>query len=88
MELEEYGYAVRGVDKFADLPRSEKEHLIDEWICSERDRYILKRRLLDGITFIKLTYEIEDNGQFDPLSTRQIQTIAQKGVKTLLKHIK
>lgn len=32
-----------------DLPRSEWEYLIDEWIFSERDRQILKRRLLDGI---------------------------------------
>ena len=34
-----------------DLSRSEVEHLIDEWIFSERDRAILKRRLLDGICY-------------------------------------
>ena len=34
-----------------DLSRSELEKLIDEWIFREKDRAILKRRLLDGITY-------------------------------------
>lgn len=34
-----------------DLSRSEISHLIDEWIFNERDRQIVKRRLLDGICF-------------------------------------
>lgn len=36
---------------FGNLSRSEVEKLIDEYIFSERDRKILKRRLLDGIRF-------------------------------------
>ena len=31
--------------------------LIDEWIFSERDRAILKRKLLDGVTFEQLAEE-------------------------------
>ena len=31
-----------------NLSRSEWENLIDQWIFKERDRAILKRRLLDG----------------------------------------
>ena len=34
-----------------DLSRTEISLLIDEWIFSERDRAILKRRMLDGICF-------------------------------------
>lgn len=43
------------------LPRSEWEKLIDEWIYNELDRHILKRYLLDGITFDQLTEEINQN---------------------------
>ena len=32
-----------------NLSRSEVNHLIEEWIFNERDRAVLKRRLLDGI---------------------------------------
>lgn len=39
-------------------PRSEWERLIDEWIYNELDRLILKRKLLDGLTFEKLVEEI------------------------------
>ncbi len=40
-----------------NLSRSEWEYLIDEWIFSERDRAILKRKLLDGICFEPLAEE-------------------------------
>lgn len=39
--------------------RSEWEHLIDEYIFHERDRAILKRRLLDGICFEPLAEEFD-----------------------------
>lgn len=55
-----------------DIPRSQVEFLIDEWIFSERDRMILKRRLLDGICFEPLAEEFD-------LSVRQIKTIVYKG---------
>lgn len=40
-------------------PRREWEKLINEWIYSELDRYILTRKLLDDITFDALTEEIQ-----------------------------
>ena len=49
-----------------NYPRSVWEHLIDEWIFNERDRKIIKRRLLDGVTFEDLA------GEFD-LSPQQIK---------------
>ena len=45
-----------------DISRSELEHLIDEWIIgrnAERDRKIMKRRLIDGVIFDDLAEEFE-----------------------------
>lgn len=65
---------VRGRASDADnLPRSEIEKIINEWIRNERDRKILKRRLLDGITYEKLAEEFN-------LSDRHIKTIVYKGM--------
>ena len=56
---------------------SELSHLIDEWIFSERDRKILKRRLLDGITYEKIAEEFD-------MSPRQISNIIYKGTQKLV----
>ena len=53
------------------LSRSEIEYLIDEWIFSERDRKIIKRRLLDAITLERLAEEFD-------LSVSQIKNIVRK----------
>lgn len=73
---------------YIDLPRSEIERLIDEWVRSERDRYILKRRLLDGVTYERLADELELDERFIGISSRQIQTVVRKGVAVLLKRLK
>lgn len=62
-----------------DLPPSEWERLIDEWIFSEKHSAILKRRLLDGITFEKLAEELD-------MSERQIKTIVYKAQNKLFAH--
>ena len=67
------------VDDF-DIPRSAVELLIDEWIFSERDRRILKRRLLDGICFEPLAEEFG-------LSPRQTREIVRKGENKIFKHM-
>jgi DNA-directed RNA polymerase sigma subunit (sigma70/sigma32) len=59
-----------------DLSRSELEYLIDEYIFNERDRSILKRRLLDGICFEPLAEEFE-------LSEKQVRNILYKYTKIL-----
>ena len=67
-----------------NLPRSAIEHLIDEWIIgknSERDRAILKRRLLDGICYEPLAEEFD-------LSVRQTKNIVYRSEMRLFKHIK
>jgi hypothetical protein len=63
-----------------DLSRSQYELLIDEWIFSERDRNILKRRLLDGVCFDKLAEEFD-------LSVRQVKNIVYKQQQRLFLHI-
>lgn len=65
---------------FDDLPRSKIEFLIEEWIHKERDRAILKRRLLDGITYERLAEEFD-------LSVRQIKAIVYKSENKLYNHM-
>ncbi|MBQ6264882.1 MAG: hypothetical protein IJK60_05475 [Clostridia bacterium] len=62
------------------LSRSEWEHLIDEWVFSERDRTILKRRVLDGICYEPLAEEFD-------MSARQIRRIVDKQMQNLIRHI-
>lgn len=63
-----------------NLPRSEIEYLIDQWIFNERDRAILKRRLLDRVLF-------EDLAEEFGLSVNQTKTIVYKAMDRLEKHL-
>lgn len=64
-----------------DLSRSDWEHLIDEWIFSERDREILKRNLLDARTYEQIAEQFG-------MSARQIARIIPKLQDRLFRHIK
>ena len=63
-----------------DLSRSEWENLIDQWIFKERDRAMIKRRLLDGVCFEPLAEEFD-------LSVQQTKTIIYKATERLVKHL-
>ena len=63
-----------------DISNSEIEHAIDEWIHSERDRKILKRRLIDGICYEPLADEMD-------MSVRQIKNIVSKAEAKLFRHL-
>lgn len=67
------------VEKY-NLSRAQIEHLIDQWIFSERDRAILKRRLLDHVLFEQLAEEFS-------LSVNQTKTIVYKALDRLEKHL-
>ncbi len=54
--------------------------MVDEWIFNERDRKILKRRLLYGICYEPLAEEFD-------LSVRQIKAIVYKTQKVLFSKI-
>ena len=63
-----------------NLSRAEWENLIDQWIFSERDRAILKRRLLDGITYERLAEEFN-------MSTQNVCNIIYKCQDKVFKHL-
>lgn len=63
-----------------EYTNSKISHLIDEYIHSERDRNILKRRLIDGLTYERLAEEFD-------LSVRNIKKIVYKCEDTLFSHL-
>lgn len=63
--------------------RSEWEHLIDEYVIgknAERDRQILKRRMLDGVCLEPLAEEFD-------LSVQRIKIIIYNSQNRIMKHI-
>lgn len=67
-----------------DLSRNDLENLIDQFIIgrnAERNRKIIKRRLLDGVCYEPLSEEFG-------LSVRQTKTIVYKAEKQLFKKIR
>lgn len=63
-----------------EYTNSRIRELIDEYVHSERNRAILKRRLVDGITFERLAEEFD-------MSVKQIKNIVYKLQEELFKHI-
>lgn len=63
-----------------EYTNSQISNLIDEYIHSERDRKILKRRLIDGLTYERLAEEFD-------LSVRQTKKIVYKSEEILFYHI-
>lgn len=61
------------------------EAVIDEWIHSEIDRDLLKRRLIDGYSFPQLRDMIEDKYKMD-YSDRHIRKRYDKAMCELNKH--
>lgn len=67
-------------ETLTELSNSQIAALIDEYIHSERDRAILKRRLIDGIYFEPLAEEFD-------LSVRQVKNIVYKAQDKLFRHL-
>ena len=63
-----------------NLCRDDWEKLIDQWVFNERNRAIIKRRLLDGVLFEKLAEEFG-------LSVQQVKSIVYKSQKRLMNHL-
>lgn len=66
--------------EFANITRREVEQLIEDYIFHERNRAILKRRMLDGIHFEPLAEEFD-------LSVRQVKNIVYKNQEIIFRHI-
>ena len=69
----------RNTDRF-DISNSEIDYLIEQWIRNERDRAILKDRLINGMTFERLAEKHD-------MSVRQIQNIVYKSMDRLVSKI-
>ena len=65
----------------SDYSNSEISHAIDEFIHSQRDRDVLKRRLIDGLSYDELSVEFH-------LSIRQVKNIVYKSQDRLFNHIR
>ena len=66
-----------------DISRTEIDFAIDEWIVgknAERDRMIIRRRLIDGITYERLAEEFD-------LSVRATKAIVYKCQDKIYRHI-
>ena len=59
-------------------PNSELSSRIDENIHSARNRNIMKRKVIDGITYEQIAEEVN-------LSPRQVKNIVHKSVDLLIK---
>ena len=58
------------MNRFNNISNSELSALIDEWVKGERDRKIMKRRLIDCICFEPLAEEFD-------LSVQHIRSIVR-----------
>ena len=68
--------------RLPEISRTEMEAAIDEWILGRnaaRNRAILKRRLIDGITFERLAEEFD-------LSTRYTKEIVYRCERRIFRH--
>ena len=70
----------QGKKEMKEYSNSQISAVIEEYIHSKRNRELLKRRYVDGITFEKLSEEFE-------LSVRQAKTIVYKAEKILFSHV-
>lgn len=64
------------MNKFENISNTELSMIIDEWIRGERNRLLMKRRLIDCITLEKLGEEFS-------LSVQQVATIVSKSTKII-----
>lgn len=63
-----------------EYSNSQIREVIAEWIHDERNRRILERRLIDGVTFERLAEEFD-------MSDRQMRRIVLKLQEQLFKHM-
>lgn len=69
----------RNIDRF-NLSNSEVCYLIDQWIRNDRDRAILKDRLINGLTYERLAEKHD-------MSVRQTKNIVYKATEKLVSRL-
>lgn len=63
-----------------EYSNSQIREIIGEYVHSERDREILGRRLIDGVTFERLAEEFE-------MSVSQVKRIIRKESVNIFRHV-
>lgn len=63
-----------------EYSNSQISGIIDDYIHNERDRKILKRRLIDGVLYERLAEEFD-------LSVQRVKAIVYKGQDKIFKHL-
>ena len=69
------------MNKYTNVSNTELSQVIDDWVKSERDRKILKRKLIDGISYEKIAEEFD-------ISVKQAFRITKSQLKILDLHTK
>lgn len=69
-----------------DITNDQLSDAIEKWIHSKRDRLILKLRLIDGLTYIKISDSLYEQEKIT-LSERQIKNIVSKAEAKLFRHL-
>lgn len=60
--------------------RADYERAINDWVLGERDRKVLKRKYLDGITYETISEEIG-------ISPKTVQNIINRWRGTIARHL-
>ena len=68
------------MNRFTNISNTRLSECIDEWVKGERDRKIMKRRLIDGICLEPLAEEFD-------LSVQHISAIVSKNSRILSEKI-
>ena len=63
-----------------NISTSQLDKLVDEWIYDERDRLLIKRKLMGHITFEAVAEEFE-------ISPRTAIKIVHRGLDIIVRHI-
>lgn len=74
-------FFMKKFQKVFDLSRPQIEALVDDWIIganAERNRAIIKDRLIDGIPYEELGFRYN-------LATQSIKTIVAKGLQRMIR---
>lgn len=66
--------------KYEKIPNEQLSRAIDRWVHAERDRKIMKRRMIDGICFEPLAEEFQ-------LSDRHVKRIVSRYEPVILESI-
>ena len=68
------------MNRFTNISNTDLSRLIDEWVKGERDRAIMKRRLIDCICLEPLAEEFD-------LSVQRTWKIVSENIKIIIKKI-